>query len=445
MIRPVVLKLKSAMSPLKIKLFLFRVRAWLLAWVLDPYFVFWAWLLRLRWRPRIILIIGSSGKTGLVNLLEHQLNGRVKTTQGVNTTCGVVFNLFDCQAPTEGRWRWLLLALTIPCKALYYRPQADIYLVEYDVYRPQNYFNAVRALKPAICLISHLSDAHSDRFRSLAKKRQIATLDLIIDQHFKVADQVTETVYLPADLATQYRQLVDKLQPSVKLIETKHKDYQPTLKQTIFKLDSGQFIVPGPQPKVIGRQLAFIAALAPILDFKIRYNLKDLPQAPGRSNYLKGQKGLKLIDSSYNSNPASLKAMLELLSDLPGKQKALVLGDMVELADREVFFHRQLAKWLAQVDCQQIIFLGRRCQTITYPLLIKLAPNKTINCFRQPMKLLEHLKIALKPQTVVLFKGSGFLEALIEQLLADPKDVNRLCRRQSSEARNRHNWLKKQL
>jgi len=60
--------------------------------------------------------------------------------------------------------------------------------------------------------------------------------------------------------------------------------------------------------------------------------LATLSAVKGRLEFVAGLAGSRLINDSYNANPASLKVALELLVELSGK-RMLVLGDMAELGD----------------------------------------------------------------------------------------------------------------
>lgn len=60
--------------------------------------------------------------------------------------------------------------------------------------------------------------------------------------------------------------------------------------------------------------------------------------------------GIRLIDDSYNANPASVGAALATLADLKGTQTAFVaLGDMLELGGNEAELHRMIGVQAAQV------------------------------------------------------------------------------------------------
>lgn len=57
-------------------------------------------------------------------------------------------------------------------------------------------------------------------------------------------------------------------------------------------------------------------------------------------------KGLKFINDSYNANPESMKASVKTFVDLY-ENPVVVLGDMGELGENEVEYHRQVGKFLA--------------------------------------------------------------------------------------------------
>lgn len=65
---------------------------------------------------------------------------------------------------------------------------------------------------------------------------------------------------------------------------------------------------------------------------------------------LENIRGIRLIDDSYNANPASVGAALATLADLKGTQTAFVaLGDMLELGGNEAELHRVIGVQAAQV------------------------------------------------------------------------------------------------
>jgi len=65
---------------------------------------------------------------------------------------------------------------------------------------------------------------------------------------------------------------------------------------------------------------------------------------PGRLQFKRAHSGAWLIDDSYNANPSSVRAAIEVLAQLDGK-KWLVLGDMAELGDFAQSSHAEIGTY----------------------------------------------------------------------------------------------------
>ena len=67
--------------------------------------------------------------------------------------------------------------------------------------------------------------------------------------------------------------------------------------------------------------------------------------------------GTTLIDDSYNANPDSVLAAIDVLQSLP-RPRALVLGDMGEVGDRGPQFHAEIGSYAAQAGIDCLVTLG---------------------------------------------------------------------------------------
>lgn len=79
--------------------------------------------------------------------------------------------------------------------------------------------------------------------------------------------------------------------------------------------------------------------------------------AKGRLQRRMGDAGLRLIDDSYNANPASLQAALDVLAAEPGR-RWLVLGDMGELGERARDFHELAGRQARAAGVERLFALG---------------------------------------------------------------------------------------
>lgn len=72
---------------------------------------------------------------------------------------------------------------------------------------------------------------------------------------------------------------------------------------------------------------------------------------------LAGGHALTLVDDSYNANPDSVRAAIDVLAALPGP-RLLVLGDMGEVGNRGPEFHAEVGDWARQRGIEALYGLG---------------------------------------------------------------------------------------
>lgn len=68
-------------------------------------------------------------------------------------------------------------------------------------------------------------------------------------------------------------------------------------------------------------------------------------------------RAISLVDDSYNANPDSVLAAIDLLRELPAP-RVLVLGDMGEVGDQGVAFHEEVGRYAAAQGIEQLLTLG---------------------------------------------------------------------------------------
>ena len=67
---------------------------------------------------------------------------------------------------------------------------------------------------------------------------------------------------------------------------------------------------------------------------------------------------LKIIDDSYNANPVSIHAAIDLLAGVPG-ESCLVLGDMAELGVHSPSMHREVGAYAAKQGIESLVVQGK--------------------------------------------------------------------------------------
>ena len=117
-----------------------------------------------------------------------------------------------------------------------------------------------------------------------------------------------------------------------------------------------------PMPGLAAASNAMAAATAALaagasLDDAARA-LADFRGLPGRLSFNRSVEGLLLIDDSYNSNPMSAGAALEVLKKAPSLHRWLALGDMAELGDQSASFHAKLGESARAIGVERLFALG---------------------------------------------------------------------------------------
>ena len=113
-------------------------------------------------------------------------------------------------------------------------------------------------------------------------------------------------------------------------------------------------------------------------------------------------KPITLIDESYNANPTSMAAAINVLGLKPGRRIA-VLGDMFELGKDEIEMHAALSKPLEEAGVARVIFTGECMRALKGAL-----PQAMRGTWARDWEFaLEALRDELNAGDVVLVKGSN--------------------------------------
>ncbi|MBN1220484.1 MAG: alanine racemase [Anaerolineae bacterium] len=167
--------------------------------------------------------------------------------------------------------------------------------------------------------------------------------------------------------------------------------------------------------------------------------LKHLPRVPGRMNPLSGKHGSLIVDDTFNASPEATMAALDTLAELPGAHKVAILGDMPDLGDIERQAHRQIGRYAAtRVD--RLVTKGEVAQDIAAAAQDEGLGKHAVYVTFTGADAAAAVDDILTPDTVVLVKGGAGvrLEGVVEKLLANPQhDRRKLVRQGAGWARVR--------
>ncbi len=152
----------------------------------------------------------------------------------------------------------------------------------------------------------------------------------------------------------------------------------------------------------------------------IKAGLEKVSALPGRFLMRTGKHGARIIDDTYNANPASVKAALALLARYPG-QRYFVLGTMGELGEQSLFYHEKMGQLAQTHQIDQLFTYGAFAKETAD------AFGKNAHHFTDQRALIAALQSELAADKTILIKGSRSMrmENVVAALI-DPSELNGL-------------------
>ena len=400
-----------------------------LYFIVAAYFRFFANFAFRRWQPTVIAVTGSVGKTTMLHLLEQQLESKAHYSHNAS------------------KLRWIFLVVAVPIRSLYFSHREKFYVVEIDGERPHEAEFLASWLRPEITLWISLGRSHAIQFEHQVKDGTFENIDKAITHEFAMLPQYTKKrIYIDEDVPLMLR-AVQKIKQNynikaeiIKCSKDALKSYSVYPDHTTIEINETIFNFSEPMPQDISIQLAMLIDLCKYLKIELKTDLFNLAMPPGRNSFFKGKNGLKLIDSSYNAHLISVKSVLSMMKSMQADHKWIVLGDIVDQGTIEAEEHLKLADLIASIHPEQVILVGRRTKRYTAPRLKELGIDPfTTN---DPHRALKYIQKHTIGRETIVFKGSQYLEWIIEKLLQNPEDAAKLPRREKAAIKRR---LKKGL
>lgn len=298
---------------------------------------------RERFAPSLIAITGSNGKTTTKEMLAsilraHAGDDAVLATRGnLNTDIGVPLTLLR----TRRVHRWCVIELGMnhpgeiaalaelarPTIALVNNAQREhlefMHTVESVAAENAAVFGALPANGIAVI---NADDPHADVFRAAAGARRMVQFGLAAR----------------ADVSGDY--VLKPLGSEISL-------------RTPGGETSASLAIPGLHNVCNALAAAACAHAAGIPPAAIAQGLGAFRPCAGRLQVLRAQTGATVIDDSYNANPDSVRAAIDVLA-AGGGQTVLVLGDMGEVGEQGADFHLEVGRYAAECGIGALAALG---------------------------------------------------------------------------------------
>ncbi|GAE04254.1 UDP-N-acetylmuramoylalanyl-D-glutamyl-2,6-diaminopimelate-D-alanyl-D-alanine ligase [Paenibacillus sp. JCM 10914] len=143
-----------------------------------------------------------------------------------------------------------------------------------------------------------------------------------------------------------------------------------------------------------------------VSDEAIAQGFASLKLTSMRIEAVETEHGVTVLNDAYNSSPTAVKAAIDVLGDMKGyRRRIAVLGDMLELGEREEEFHAHIGDYLSPENADMVFTYG--------PLSLHTAktakttfPDGAVQPFTDKAKLIAALLEHISEKDIVLVKAS---------------------------------------
>ena len=255
------------------------------------YFRFFARIRLVFWKPRIIVITGSSGKTTLLNLIESQIGNKAKYSHHANSSYGIPFNILGLERKTLSLLEWPILFILAPLKTFSPIPKENLYVVEADCDRPGEGKFLANLLKPEITLWTNSTRTHSMNFDSLVENEVFKNIEEAIGYEYGYFIEYTSKLAITNGDSEIIKKQLSRSKTKIIPITIKNLlDYKVTLAGTEFKIEKKVFKFKQLLPKETFYSLKMCLDFLKYLELPVNQSFDKFTLPPGRSNLFKGIK-----------------------------------------------------------------------------------------------------------------------------------------------------------
>jgi UDP-N-acetylmuramoyl-tripeptide--D-alanyl-D-alanine ligase len=161
---------------------------------------------------------------------------------------------------------------------------------------------------------------------------------------------------------------------------------------------------------VLNALAAIACALAAGIDTAaVVRGLEAFAPVAGRLQRKRASSGALVIDDTYNANPDSVRAAIDVLAQAAAP-RVLVLGDMGEVGDQGVQFHQEIGAYARQRGIQHMLTLGELARHAAASFNATAGGNGAAAHFAD-IEAVQLAAAALSsPDATVLVKGSRFMK-----------------------------------
>jgi UDP-N-acetylmuramoyl-tripeptide--D-alanyl-D-alanine ligase len=337
----------------------------------------------------VVAVTGTNGKTTTKDMIAQVLSSEfqvLKSPESYNNLIGVPLTLFQLN------------------------PEYEALVLELGMSSPGEISILTKISQPQIGVITNIGPAHLESMQSMER---------IAKAKFELPDNMPypRTLVLNADDQILAKRIA-RTQPEEKVVSFGVKKKADFIADRIEANGNGYIsfrVNKNTQVKlsllgwhnVYNALAAFsVGRLLGVEEPKIKEGLESFSPSRLRME-LVSIDNIRIINDSYNANPVSMEKALETLKNMKTfGRKIAVLGDMLELGYREMDFHLELGRKVAQSGVKLLITIGQLARFIGEGAREAGLRSSDILNLKNNSEVSLYLLENLKDGDLVLVKGS---------------------------------------
>lgn len=408
-----------------------------------------------KYRPRIIGITGSVGKTStkeaVFSVLASHFRVR-KSEKNYNNEIGLPLTIIGAESGGNSIFGWMLVFLKWFSIMIFPVKYPEILILEMGADRPGDLKYLTSFIHLEIAVITDVSDSHLEFFKSIEnvakekwtlarnlKEKGLAVLNADNSHIRKMKNQLKSRI-----LTFGFSEESDVKATDIGFNYVSEENGLPVslgnkkIKGLSFKLNYKGTIIPVRLNNILSKHNVYAALAGICVGIEMGINLVEIGTALenfclpfGRMNLIRGIKNSFIIDDTYNSSPVSSEAALEVFGGIEAGRKIAVLGDMLEIGINTETGHRSVAKKFLEIKGDIFFAVGDRMKFAADELLKRGFNSENLHVFENPMDAGRKLQEIMRAGDLILVKGSQGMrmEKVVEEVMADPnKSGMYLCR-----------------
>lgn len=305
---------------------------------------------RAQWSLPVIGVTGSNGKTTVKEMIASILTAqfgeahRIATRGNLNNEIGVPLTLFELDQSHQAAVIEMGMNHPGEIAVLSAMAQVDVALVNNAQREHQEFMQSVEAvalengsvissLKANGCAVFPFGDTYTSLWRDMAQAAGVQrVLCFGLDEHAEVSAQ-----FVSNDFGSDLTLRLSGQSARIRL-------------QAAGQHNVLNALAAAACCHAIGVPLAGIVQ-----------GLEAFTPVSGRLQLKQAANGARLIDDTYNANPDSVKAAIDVLAASSG-ERVLILGDMGEVGTEGAAFHSEIGDYAKQKGVHRLISVGELAQ-----------------------------------------------------------------------------------